>query len=218
MLDNIHLHIFTNCTNDYNHLKYCINKTYNSFIDVFGKIETTVWCDYHPNKGIYDDYVKYLNSLGLNDVHKTTSLSYGYIRAVSFSKHEFNFMLEHDWIFKKDKIKDSLTDIINQMRKSEIVHLRFNKYSNEHRRDDNNEYHAYDGINEYNDIISYMNCNAASNNPHIINTELYKKHCFPLIQNQIEQQLMNTDINFAIYGNKTLSSTIQHLDGKNKNK
>ena len=207
---NISLHIFTNCTE-----KYPLDnllRTYNSFCDAFGKMEPTIWIDPNPNNLIYKTYLKDLTK-HFKILHTTTSLSDGYIQAIKYYKTDYLFMLEHDWIFRKENIKHSLYKIMDAMQSNGIYHLRFNKRVNEKTGWDFKISECGD------DNFKFCKTNNVSNNPHILHRktglEWIKKEWIKIMPGSKgieERHLKNSETWGAIYGGLNYPQTIQHLN------
>lgn len=208
---NIELHIFTNSTVNAPSIEHIV-KTYKSFVDTFSlKLEPTIWCDPNPNIRKSDAYMKKLKGF-FDTVHLTSSLSDGYIRAIESSKSEFMFMLEHDWIF--DNIDHGLDEILSVMKVDQIVHLRFNQR-------DNIVYKSDKYLQEVDaKIFKYCLTPSVSNNPHIINTNLYREKALTHLKRVdgsygIEEVLGEVEnIEGSIYGGLNHPRTIIHTDGR----
>jgi len=124
---DIELHIFTNSTINAPDTWH-IESTYKSFMDTFNAdIPVTVWCDKNPNKEKCYEYIEALNKIFPVVNHEVGGLSHGYHLAVRGSNKEFLFMLEHDWLFNKEHIHHTLDQIVDGMRKDDILHMRFNR-------------------------------------------------------------------------------------------
>ena len=209
---SIELHIFTNCT-QHSPNTDTIETTYNSFCETFGIMNATVWCDPKPNKLSFTTYKENLRNI-FTIVNTTTCFADGYIKAVSESKSDFLFMLEHDWIFNKKYISHSLNDICKIMNDNNLIHMRFNKRETLAIKWDKNLIVKDD----------YCMTDAVSNNPHLIHREKFIKHGLPYVsvplkgqRGGIEQNLTALE-NFkgSIYGTVNLPATVKHLDGSNR--
>jgi len=210
----IELHIFTN-TNYTSPKTNLILKTYFSFLEVFGNYSignTIVWMDKHPNIDRAEEYFKNISE-HFSDVRQTQSLSEGYVKAINETKADFLFILEHDWIFKKSLITNTLDEIVSTMCLDGIVHLRFNKFSN--------KVNSYDTsvIPKKGDKIEYCITNTSSNNPHLINVRLYREFALRHVKilagsKGIEELLIYRGHKSAIYGPLNYPKTIIHLDGR----
>lgn len=209
---NIELHLFTNATVSAPSTKM-IESTYSSFCNCFNFNTTPiVWYDPKPNIKSSDDYSRNLKKI-FPIVNVTSSLSDGYIQAVKNSTADFLFMLEHDWKFLST-IKHSLQDICNLMISDRLVHFRFNKRSNLPVRLDKR-------LQEVSSSIQYCITPFLSNNPHIIQRELYLENALSYLKKEagskgIEQRLKRVkSLKGAIYGPLNYPQTVQHCDGKN---
>lgn len=206
----IELHVFTNSTHTAPSTKL-IEKTIQSFTNLFGPFNPTVWCDINPNIAASNEYIANLKKL-FKSVNETSSLSDGYVQAVKKSNSKFLFMLEHDWVFNNN-ILHPLNTILEVMDKENLMHLRFNKRMTVAKKFDK-------GLIEINHpIMPYCKTAGISNNPHIINKELYVKLALPLINIReksygIEKELSSSNLFGAIYGPLNYANTITHLDGK----
>ena len=210
---DIELNIFTNCTGIYPN-KITILDTYNFFKDFLGDIPIKIWVDPHPNKDKYSDYLSFLKK-HFKEVNKTKSLSDGYIKAINSCTHKFSFMLEHDWMFFKDRINHSLEEILFYMDKYKLPCLRFNKRSNKAKGWD----HEPEELGDKN--FKFCKTNCVSNNPHILNKALYIKNgyydCINISTGTggIEKELTRKKNLFGyIYGPLGHPNIISHLDGK----
>lgn len=208
MTHSIELHMFTNSTVNAPSVWH-ITTTLDSFRSTFQQysIVPTIWCDPNPNIQNSHQYITNLRNT-FDHVNITTSLSHGYIQAVNSSTSDFLFMLEHDWRFTIPEI--NLSKIIDEMIKYDLCHLRFNKRANIQTQ----------GDTSLTDVDGKL-CltNFVSNNPHIINRELYIKVALPYItvksgSRGIEEQLRNKNIRAALYGPLKFPCTIAHLDGR----
>lgn len=211
---NIELHIFTNATLNAPSTEI-IEQTYHSFCSHFnytGKV--TVWYDPKPNVENSNEYLKNLQKL-FPKVNITSSLSDGYIQAVSSSSSNFLFMLEHDWKFLPT-ITHSLDEICQVIKKENLVHFRFNKRVNKPIRLDKR-------LHEVNSTIDYCITPFLSNNPHIIQRDIYLEKAFSHLKKEsgskgIEQRLKRVkSLKGAIYGPLDYPQTVQHLDGRSNN-
>ena len=213
----IELHIFTNCTKNAPKTDI-IEKTYNSFVETFGKIDYKIWLDKNPEIDKLYNYEHNLNQrFGLINI--TKSLSDGYIQAIKGSKADYLFMLEHDWSFttKTASIQHGLIDFMNIMYKNEIYHLRFNKRKNEPQK--------WDKTLEEKFLIEkkfwYCKTPVLSNNPHIINRVMYRdfirKGFIKVLPGShgIEEIISKQKhLSGAIYGPLGYPATVKHIDGR----
>lgn len=211
-MQTVDLHIFTNATVAAPSTDL-INKTYGSFVDAFGSdLDVTVWCDPNPNIEKSQDYIDNLECV-FKKINLTRSLSDGYVRAVQASTKPYLFMLEHDWLFLPT-ITHDLQTIIDVMRSDRIMHLRFNKRANRVWKSDKSLQEVQ------NTQMKYCVTNFLSNNPHLIDREIYAACALPMIKLReksfgIEKELSSSDLTGCIYGPLEHPATIEHLDGKN---
>jgi len=201
------LHIFTN----YIKKDPTIFETYNSFVEMFGYCNLTVWA--HLDVKSDQEYLNKLET-AFNDVRISRSLSWGYVNAIKNSEADFMFMLEHDWLFL-DNIDHSIETILNQMELDNLCHLRFNKNNNV------KNLHDYQLTEIKGDYFSYCLTPEVSNNPHVINRKLYLEQAFDFIKIKkgsrgIEETLKEKNVSSAIYGPLNYKSTILHLDGSER--
>lgn len=215
MSADIELNIFTNST------KFApdttvIERTYESFIDTFGKVQrVNVWHDPKPNSASADTYHQELQRL-FPQVNRTISLADGYKKAILGSTSEFIFMLEHDWEFVGDSIAHGLAEICQQMGADDILHLRFNKIVNRCTGWD------VDLIERSNGIVPYCVTPCISNNPHIIQRAKYLDEALRHIRvsengasGGIEDRLLRAkNLYGAIYGTLEHPACVSHLDGR----
>lgn len=213
-MKNIELNIFTNAVSSAPQTRL-IEKTYNSFVSTFGKIEkTNIWYNPYPNVIDAVKYRKNLKKIFNNKVIKTQSFSDGYIKSIKKSTSDFMFMLEHDWIFNNN-INHSLDEIIDEMIENDLWYIRFNKRKNETIKKEN-------WMKSANfKKVPFCYTNTISNNPHIINRKKYIKIALDKIKKDeksygIEENLTNKGLNVGIYGTLNYERTIIHLNGKRK--
>ena len=218
-MPSISLNIFTNCTASAPSTDM-IERTYKSFCETFGEIKPTIWCDMHPNIKMAESYIKNLLNL-FSYVNMTSSLSDGYLNSIQNPNNcDYLFQLEHDWLFNKDLIKHSLTEIIEVMDMYNIYHFRFNKrtnrpagwdkYMNEQKI--TNEQHDY--------ALAFCRTNNISNNPHIISRKKYldeiSKHVKILSGSKGVEEELNAIGKYesCVYGPAGYPATITHQDGR----
>jgi len=206
------IHIFTNSTINSPSTEL-ITHTYNSFLETFSvDCPVTVWYDPKPNQEKADLYYKNLTKKFTN-INITRSLSDGYIKAVEISQSKFLCMLEHDWEFLPT-ITNSIEDILEIIQTDDILHLRFNRRKNREK-----------GLDTYlketkSKRFSYCKTPALSNNPHIIQKNLYVNQAKQYLKISkssmgIEQKLSPIrHLEGAIYGPIDYPPTINHLNGK----
>ena len=210
----ISLNIFTNSTLSAPRTDI-IERTYKSFIDTFGdNYPVTVYCDPHPNYKQGKYYLEALEKL-FPVVHKTDSLSDGYIKAVRNTDAEFCVMLEHDWQFNKPLIKHSLEEICKTMASHGLYHIRFNKRSNVISGWDIGLTEKHVPLRDF----TWCETSVLSNNPHIIQVKPYREKCLPLLQVKpgskgIEENLTHCGLTGAIYGGLNYPATVKHIDGR----
>lgn len=211
----ITLNIFTNCTASCPSTD-TILKTYESFCECFGSdFPVKVFMDVNPNRSKSNQYYKRLEMIFKNVLY-TESLSMGYVNSIIHSDADYNFCLEHDWLFNKKLITHSLKEITEIMHDTGIYHFRFNKRENTVAKWDTKiietEYHGF----------KYCACNNLSNNPHIIDRKKYADEIIHDIKimpgsKGIEEELNHTGKYYtAIYGGKNYPGTVAHLDGKRR--
>ena len=143
--------------------------------------------------------------------------------AVRGSDKEFLFMLEHDWLFNKEHIPHTLDQIVDGMRKDNILHMRFNRKVHGNHPDVHASFgHDMDWVDYEGSVFPYAMVNAVSNNPHIINRQRWlaeaAKHTHYVGFGQeygLEEYLTGSPIRGAIYGPRGHPPTIVHTDGKN---
>lgn len=210
----IALNIFTNSTLSAPRTDI-IERTYQSFIDTFGAdYPVTVYCDPHPNYKQGKYYLEALEKL-FPVVHKTDSLSDGYIQAVNNTDADFCVMLEHDWQFNKPLIKHSLEEICKTMASHGLYHIRFNKRSNVVSGWDIGLTEKHVPLRDF----TWCETSVLSNNPHIINVKPYREKCLPLIEIKpgskgIEENLTHCGLTGAIYGGLNYPACVKHQDGR----
>jgi len=210
----IELNIFTNSSSNSPSTMH-IENTYASYFKTFRyKLKTTVWCDIHPNTKSSDEYINNLKKI-FNNVNLTGSLIQGYYTAVKNSNSEFMFMLEHDWDFIHKNISHTLPQIIEGMRKDNILHLRFNKRANQDAQGWDLNLEEIKGS-----VFDFCMTDCVSNNPHIINRQRWIDEAVKYIDTRcsgaygLEEFLTRSPIRGAIYGALGHPTSIYHTDGK----
>jgi len=205
------LNLFTNCHKEAPNINL-IKNTYNSFIDTFGKIPTTIYLDPNPNPELYEDYYKNLKEFFDCEIIKTNSLSDGYLKSLE-SNEDFIFQLEHDWNFQN--INHSLEEITKLMKENNIYHFRFNK------RPNNKFLKRYQSfVREKKAKIPYCETDNLSNNPHIINLQEFLKYKDLIKLDSgsfgIEENLTKKGLIGCVYGGLDYPQTIKHTRELNK--
>lgn len=210
----IELNIFTNSSANSPSTTH-IENTYASYFKTFRYgLKTTVWCDVNPNTKLSDEYINNLKKI-FDNVNLTGSLIQGYHTAIKNSNSEFMFMLEHDWDFKSENINHTLSQIIEGMRKDNILHLRFNKRTNQDAQGWDLNLVEIKGS-----IFDFCMTDCVSNNPHIINRQRWLDEASKYIDIRcngaygLEEFLTRSPIRGAIYGPAGHPPTIYHTDGK----
>lgn len=214
MKPTVALAVFTNCTNDILTAP-TIHKTLRSYFNVLKPNHETVkiYCDPYPNEQYITDYLKDLKKTGF-DVTITKSLSDGYRKALDLNA-DYLFMLEHDWLFIKERITHKLDEIIKIMERDNLWFMGFNRLMNDESLNDT-KWQTYFHKRTH----EYCLTDRVSNNPHVINRKYYLEHIAPLIDwtvkgaGYIEQRLQKNGHEVAIYGNFGLEPTLIHLDGR----
>lgn len=192
-----------------------VQKTYKSFCDTFGHVKPIIWVDPHPNVKHARKYIQNLRNQ-FSDVRETKSLSDGYVRSIRECETDYLFQLEGDWVFNRENITHGLDEIFAQMADMQIYHFRFNKRENKiavwDKRMDAVESPVY-----------YCESNNLSNNPHIIDRNLYIKnglisHIKILPGSKGIEELLNAHggLYSAVYGPAGHPATITHLDGQGR--
>ncbi len=197
----IRLNIFTHELPDYK-----IKRTYDSFIETFGKIPLTIYCD-SPS----DEYLEWLEKTFCTDVVLTKGLADGYIKSLE-SKEDYLFQLEHDWMFNNN-INHSLKEIVGLMKDNGIYFFRFNKRQNIPQE---TGYQSATSFKEIKGKIPYCETDSMSNNPHIIDRKVYKGKFLPYLSRKtggsfgIEENLKRRFIS-GTYGPARYRPTIRHI-------
>ena len=217
----LELHIFTNSSVHAPSTRH-IDNTYKSFMDTFKfKLKTTVWCDPNPNTEVSEEYINNLKKK-FNTVNMSGGLSHGYHEAANNSTSEFLFMLEHDWDFIPKNIHHTLPQIVDGMRKDDILHLRFNRKEGGNRDDVCASLGTdLDVVEVKGKVFDFCTTKCVSNNPHIINRVRWLKEAAPHAKTirmtkeyGLEDFLTPSPIRGAMYGPLGHPPTIYHTDGK----
>ena len=213
----IELHIFTNSTVHSPSTTY-IENTYKSFMDTFKyKMKTTVWCDRNPNVEASEEYINNLKKIFPIVNHEVGGLSHGYHLAAKNSNSEFLIMLEHDWDFIAKNIHHTLPQLIDGMRRDDILHLRFNR-----RPQGNISMEMDTGLAPVKGkVFDFCTTPLLGNNPHIINRQRWldeaAKHTHYMGFGGaygLEEFLHASPLIGALYGPLGHPPTIYHTDGK----
>jgi hypothetical protein len=220
---DISLCVYTNCSkfnsNDINLITTTI-ESFNHTFDISNLDKIIVFIDSNPETQNFHTYQsqieKYLQRWKDKNPQtvSTFGLSDGYMKSLSLIDTKFIFQLEHDWTFVKENIEHDLSKILSMMKKNDLHYLRFNKRSNI-------QYFWDKYIKEIvmNDIKVCETPNM-SNNPHIIDREIYIKNEYDKIikikpgSHGIEEEFnLNKKVGY-LYGKESHPATIIHLDGK----
>tara|TARA_Y100000389_G_scaffold31303_1_gene26511 strand:+ start:2418 stop:3095 length:678 start_codon:yes stop_codon:yes gene_type:complete len=214
-MKDIELHLFTNAVHFSPDVEM-IETTFKSFIDTFKcSITTHVWFDPKPKKEAADQYHLNLEKI-FDNVTRTTGLADGFVKAITTSKSEFMFILEHDWKFYSEHIHHSLEEICSVMRQDNLLQMRFNKRKTELKGWD----HTLD--EKKRDNIKYCITPSVSNNPHILNTKKYVNEAIQYIKIPKNgtsvgiEEVLSAEIQHlygSIYGPLNHPATVYHTDG-----
>jgi hypothetical protein len=213
----IELHIFTNCT-DSAPSTAVLRRTHKSFTDSFGLMRPIIHVDPNPRSGHLQRYVHNLQK-NFQNIRITRSLSQGYIQAITLSRADYLFMLEHDWEFIPDFIVHTLGQITDCMKREGIYHMRFNKRKNIIAKWDRELRECAVFIPDTH--LMYCRTPILSNNPHILHRATYldfiKNRCIVEkpgskgIEEIISQHPRTWG---AIYGPAGYPATVKHIDGR----
>ena len=173
------------------------------------------YVDPNPNPDLWDDWVgTTLDALGGRrvEVVRTNGMADGYLRSVREADADFLVQLEHDFVFKPRIIRHSLDELTACMRSLGVDYLRFNKRWNRAIGTD-----AFlDPAQDSPVPVSWTN--SRSNNPHILNSQSYKKTWLPLSEEKGGAMLEGGVCRFLggglVYGGPGLPASVGHLDGR----
>jgi len=222
---DIELNIFTNST-VHAPDTWHIENTYHSFCAMWKKqIPVAVWCDRNPNREKADEYIENLKKIFPVVHSEVNGLSHGYHLSAFQSEAEFLFQLEHDWEFYPDLITHTADELLDGMRKDNILHLRFNRKLAGNVPDGHASLgHDIDWEDHEGSVFPYSTVKMVSNNPHIINRKRWvdeaTKHTHYIGFTQsygLEEYLTASPIRGAIYGPPGHPPTVYHTDGHNPN-
>lgn len=210
-MKKIKLNIFTN-SSSHPELFEILMKTYKSAIATFGEMPVTVWHDPHPNIARADEYHAQLCE-AFEDVRVTRGLADGYLQSLD-TEAEYLFQLEHDWIFN-DSITHTLAQILEAMDAEKICYMRFNMRQNIVQLGDKT-------LAEFDFCgVPMLETPGFSNNPHIINRKLFRKHYKRFLNcwggpHGIEECIDKARVKSKryIYGFHGMKAAITHLDGR----
>lgn len=194
-------------------------RTLDSLQNCFGEIRSKVNVYVHPSPfqrfHAYKDAIEdYFPSWFRPNVIRTKGLADGYRRSILGAEMPYLFQLEHDWLFKRDRIRHSLDDILHAMEASNAEYLRFGKEPSR-----TNEYgHQFEQAD-----IGIPACAVTwrSNNPHIINAEAYKRRYLPYINTTLGgskgiEEFLPEAPNSYVYGDLDYPATIEHINGRSR--
>ena len=181
-----------------------------------------IYLDPHPKQEALLDYKKALEQYC--PVTLTRGLADAYIKSITATRTQFAFQLEHDWLFIPERISHPLRFIVDVMNTTQMDHLRFNKRKN--------VVGGWDRwLKELEPYPGFKCCETPirSNNPHIIDTVQYRRTILKFINKNkssrggVEDVLIRAQREKLIkggyiYGPLNHSSTVKHLDGREKKK
>lgn len=230
MKPSLNLYMFTNLTNIIRE-KQTIFQTFNSFKNTFSEYSdirpTCVYIDKNPLndnkvlKGYISKIKEYINPYNIKIMN---SYYDAFVDAVESSNSMFNFMLEHDFIFIKDRIQHNLHTCMQQMIYDNIHHLRFNVLSNFKNFNQHEKYNCYQEIKGK--FLNYCTTKNPSNQPNLIRLDTYRKDMLPILKKYsgkkintwgTEDHYYNSDMShtvLAVYGDKNCLETIKHTEGR----
>jgi hypothetical protein len=218
-LPPVNLNIFTNVTS----LDTChclVPEAVKSFFHCFGealekgRVTTRIFIDPKPHRQNFDAWVAAITA-GLRDypfeIVKTDGLVDGFWRSVHMSEGEYAMQLEHDFVFLKERIPHSLPQLIEEMRRSHLNFIRFNK-----RRNVQVGYDFFMERDQYAQV-PLSRISGRSNNPHIIHVPFYRdlyRDIPDIAVLGLEGGLCRRAGGGHVYGPPGWPRTVQHLDGR----
>jgi len=214
----VNLNVFTNVTST--DPRHClVPEAVNSFFHCFGnefeprQVITRIFVDPKPHRDLFDQWVATIQGLRAThlEVIKTNGLNDGFWRSVRMSECDYAVQLEHDFVFLKGRIAHPLSEIIDEMKRSHLNFVRFNK-----RR---NVQVGYDFFMELDAFAKVPLCRVSgrSNNPQIIHVPYYQHldETIPFIDLiGLEGGICRRSGGGHVYGAPGFPRTVQHLDGR----
>lgn len=220
---DISLCVYTNCSklnSDNINLISNTIESFNNTFDISNIDKIIVFIDSNPETQNFHTYQsqieKYLQKWKDKNpqIISTFGLSDGYLKSLSLIDTKFIFQLEHDWKFVKENIHHDLSEILSMMGRNKLHYLRFNKRPNV-------SYFWDKYITEINsDDIKICETPNMSNNPHIIDKDIYLKNEYDKIikfkpgSHGIEEEFNLSKKVGYLYGEESHPATIIHIDGK----
>ncbi len=215
----VNLNVFTNVTSlDTRHC--LVPEAVKSFFHCFGdaldhrQVITRIFIDPKPFRENYEAWVNAI-AAGLPntrfEVVTTNGLVDGFWRSVHMTEGEFAMQLEHDFVFLKDRIPHSWSQLIEEMRHSHLNFIRFNKRRNVQA--------GYDFFMERDHFakVPLSRISGRSNNPHIIHVPFYRALYRDVPDIEVlglEGGLCRRAGGGHVYGPPGWPRTVQHLDGR----
>jgi hypothetical protein len=215
----VNLNVFTNVTSI--DTRDClVPEAVKSFFHWFGnqigpaEVITRIFIDPKPHRQSFDAWVAAIGE-GLRgypfEVVKTDGLVDSFWRSVQMSEGEYAMQLEHDFVFLKERIPHSWTQLVEEMRRSHLNFIRFNK-----RR---NVQFGYDFFMERDEFaqVPLSRISGRSNNPHIIHVPFYRelyRDIPDITVLGLEGGLCRRAGGGHVYGVPGWPRTVQHLDGR----
>jgi hypothetical protein len=199
---------------------YTLFPTAESVFATFGDpngAPITVYVHPEPFPKSFDGYCvhvrRYFKKYGGCTIVNTNGLSDGYLQSIQQAKTDYLFQLEHDWLFEKHLINHSLDTILEALSAAKANYMRFNKEPN--------------GLTKYQlkieqfelGTVTVCNSYGRSNNPHIIDANLYREKFAGYIDTSLGgskgvEELMPVFQGDYIYGPVGYPPTIKHFSGR----
>lgn len=193
-----------------------------SFLETFPDaadldLRIRLFCDPNPNPDAFEPWVETVRAAlpghGV-EVHRSRGLADGYRRSVELSEGAYACQLEHDFVFRADRIPHALRTLTGAMAAGGITHLRFNKRWN--------RAVGYDHFMRPAEGLAAPMCRVSgrSNNPHLLDVAHARARVLPFIPRDAAKAegLEGVVELYAggghVYGPLGHPATVGHLDGR----
>jgi hypothetical protein len=215
----VNLNVFTNVTS-LDTRDCLVPEAVKSFFHCFGdeinrsQVITRIFIDPKPHRQNFEAWVAAIGA-GLPDhpfeIVQTDGLVDGFWRSVHMSEGEYAMQLEHDFVFLRERIPHSWPQLTQEMQRSHLNFIRFNKRRNVQA--------GYDFFMERDEFaeVPLSRISGRSNNPHIIHVPFYRdlyRDVPDITVLGLEGGLCRRAGGGHMYGAPGWPRSVQHLDGR----